>query len=84
LLFSNPTPPKKPSDRRSRLDVEWLTVHDVGSDSSHMRYYNIGQAVLGAPNDFLNENLGPVKLNMAVDLHEKGMNFWESFDLKEN
>jgi hypothetical protein len=37
-----------------------------------MRYYYIGQVVLGAPNDFLNENLGPVKLNLAADLHEKG------------
>jgi hypothetical protein len=49
-----------------------------------MRYYNIGQVVLGAPNDFLNENLGPVKLKLAVDLHEKGMSFWESVELKEN
>jgi len=49
-----------------------------------MRYFNIGQVVLGAPNDFLNENLGPVKLNLAVDLREKGVTFWESFDLKED
>ena len=48
-----------------------------------MRYCNIGQVVLEAPNDFLNENLGPVKLNLAADLHEKGMN-WESFELMEN
>jgi hypothetical protein len=27
-----------------------------------MKYYNIGQVVLGAPNDFLNKNLDPVKL----------------------
>ena len=50
----------------------------------HMRYYNIGQVVLGAPNDFLDENLGPVKLNLTVDLHEEGVAFWESFDLKDN
>ena len=84
LLFSNPTPPTKPSERRRRLDVEWLPVHDDVSDSMHMRYYNIGQVVLGAPNDFRNENLGPVKLNLALDLHEEGVAFWESFDLKED
>jgi hypothetical protein len=84
LLFSNPMPTAKSSDCRSRLEVEWLPVFDLGSDSLHMRYYNIGQVVLGAPNDLLNQNMGPVKLNLAVDLHGKGMTFWDSFDLKEN
>jgi hypothetical protein len=84
LFFRNPTPPTKPTDRPSRLNVKWLAVQDFGSDSLHMRYYNIGQVVLRTPNDFLNENLGPVKLNMAVDLHKKGMTFWESLNSKEN
>jgi hypothetical protein len=84
LHFSNPTPTAKSSDRRIRLEVEWLPVYDLESDSLHMRYYNIGQVVLGAPNDFLNQDLGHVKLNLSVDPHEKGMTFWESFDLKEN
>jgi hypothetical protein len=84
LLFSNPTPPTNPSDRRSRREVQWLPVYDLRSDSLHISYYNIGQVVLGAPNDFLNENLDPVKVNLAVDLHKKGMTFWESFDLGEN
>jgi hypothetical protein len=84
LFFSNPTPRKKTYDRRSRLNVEWLPVQDVGSDSMHMRYFNIGQVVLGTPNDFLNQNLGPVKLDLAVDLRKNGMAFWGSLNLKEN
>jgi hypothetical protein len=71
FAFSNLTPPTNPYDRRSRREVEWLPVYDLESGSLHIRYYNITQVVLGTPNDVLNENFGPVKVNLAVDLHTK-------------
>jgi hypothetical protein len=65
-------------------NIEWLTVKDTGSEDMHTRYFNIGQVVLGSPTDFLNENMGPVRINMAEDLDKERMDFWDSLPLDGN
>jgi hypothetical protein len=83
--FRNPTPANKPPDNSRLLDdIEWLTVKDTGSESMHTRYFNIGQVVLGSPTEFLNENMGPVRIHMAEDLDKERMDFWDSLPLDGN
>jgi hypothetical protein len=83
--YRNPTPANKPPDNSQLLDnIEWLTVKDTGSESMHTRYFNIGQVVLGSPTEFLNQNLGPVKIHMAQDLDKERMEFWDSLPLDGN
>ncbi|XP_033610104.1 esterase FE4 isoform X5 [Cryptotermes secundus] len=83
--FENPTPANKPPDSSRLLDkITWFTARDVGPENMHTRYFNIGQVILGSPTEFLNENLGPVKINMAEDLDKERMDFWDSLPLNEN
>jgi hypothetical protein len=83
--FRNPTPANKPPGNSRLLDkITWLAVKDIGSENMHTRYFNIGQVVLGSPTEFLNENLGPVRINMAEDLDKERMDFWDALSLIEN
>ncbi|XP_021915695.1 venom carboxylesterase-6-like isoform X2 [Zootermopsis nevadensis] len=86
--FGNPTPSKSvnASDSSSLLEnLVWHPIGDISADNHHVRYLNIGQ-VDAFPIDslFLNENLGPVKLNMAEDLLKNRTEFWDSLPLSEN
>jgi hypothetical protein len=64
-------------------DISCLPVGNIGSESTHLRYFNIGQIVVNTATGFMNENLGPVTVNMAVDLSKKRTDFWDALPLKK-
>jgi hypothetical protein len=86
--YRNLTPSKSvnASDSSGLLEnLVWHPIGNISANNHHVLYLNIGQVdTFPLPSVFLNQNLGPVRLNMAEDLLKNRTEFWNSLPLIEN
>ncbi|XP_069678469.1 carboxylic ester hydrolase-like isoform X2 [Periplaneta americana] len=83
VKYGNPTPANKTTGLLENF--VWEPVGEVNETYVQMRYLNIGQVMSPTYNSpYLNMFLGPVKINMGVNLNEDDMKFWDSLSLPEN
>ncbi|PSN39903.1 hypothetical protein C0J52_07943 [Blattella germanica] len=81
----NPTPPNTSNSNSLLENFTWEPVGKLNNDNVQVKYLNIGQVVMSSePSLFLNEYLGPVKLNMAKNIKKERMEFWDALPLYEN
>ncbi|PSN29059.1 hypothetical protein C0J52_28310 [Blattella germanica] len=85
--MGDPTSPNASKSEGSYLAERliWYPVGELSKENMHIQYLNIGQVIdTSLPSTYFNQHLGPVKINMAYDLHQDRMAFWDSLPLEEN
>ncbi|XP_069672243.1 juvenile hormone esterase-like [Periplaneta americana] len=66
-------------------ELIWPTVVDPGSNSTNFRYLNIGQVVVSPKHiKYLNQGLGPMRLEIMENPFKERMEFWDTLDIYEN